>query len=605
MKQRTIFLALCMFLTSCLPAMSPQMMMPTEEELAKMNQEIEAFRASMTQEQRDEFDKQVEELANVMKDMPEEELNKFIETVFNEGSIEPIPQPAPAPVAPVKETKPEEPLYKPSTVSTKTIGSTKSMIGAILSHTESFLRKASLIPDLYGPINAWVPVAILADKKDLAWQELKQDIERLISSLKVALATDPATGHYYYLTSLIENDALYQNIIRLHDALVRNEPSVQVTAFGLGDLTKESRKATEAVLSAFAQAISAQQMIIEIQKLFSAFEPQAKKVMEQEESARKRAIEESKKIPTQSAMRSGGTLVDDYSSSTGYKPGASDTYGYGSPAYIPPTTPYSTSFDQPSTIGESRSTPKTSQMSQPAPSASDKKEAEDVAKKQKADAAKSDAATPDKKASDTAEKITEKIAGFLEDCIIGIKAKKLDITVMDDDKQEAVDEAAGRIARIISRIKTLENVTKDFTGAQKDVYMDQIKIMVKEEKDLFNTIISATDADKNNELRKQIEVLFKKLDIAHTKKTIKPRPAITKPAAQTTIQAPVKSPVQTPRRLTPQRRSPTTAEIHPAAMQPHMTPDELQTLNQEIEEPLVDLHPAALQPASADMDIVD
>lgn len=583
MKQRTIFLALCMFLTSFLPAMSPQMMMPTEEELAKMNQEIEAFRASMTQEQRDEFDKQVEELANVMKDMPEKELEDFINNVFNpNNNIDPFAQPipAPAPVAPVKETKPEEPLYKPSTVSTKTIASTKSLIGTLLNHTESFLRKASLIPDLYGPLNAWVPAAILADKKGLAWQELKQDIERLISSLKVTLATDPATGHYYYLSSLIENDALYQNIIRLHDALMRNEPAVHVTAFGLGDLTKESRKATGNVLSAFVQAISAQQMIVEIQKLFSAFEPQAKKVMEQEESARKRAIEESKRGPTPSAMRSGGTLVDDYSSSTGYKPGVSDTYGYGNSTYIPPTTPYSASYDQPSTIGESRSTPSTSPMSQPAQSANEKKEAEDVTKKQKADAAKADAAAPDKKASDTAEKITEKIAGFLEDCIIGIKAKKLDITVMDSDKQEAVDEAAGRIARIISRIKTLENVTKDFTSAQKDVYMDQIKIMVKEEKDLFDTIISATDADKDNELRKQIEALFKKLDIAHTKKTIKPRPTVaaqatpTAPLAQATnMQHPAsKQPAQPNGKklgATPQQKYTlaTTAEIHPAALQ--------------------------------------
>lgn len=578
MKQRTIFLALCMFLTSCLPAMSPQMMMPTEEELAKMNQEIEAFRASMTQEQRDEFDKQVEELANAMKDMPEDELNKFIETVFNAESLEPAPQPphTPQPAVPVKETKPEEPLYKPSTVSTKTIASTKSMIVTLLNHTESFLRKASLIPDLYGPLNAWVPAAILADKKSLAWQELKQDIERLISSLKVTLATDPATGHYYYLSSLIENDALYQNIIRLHDALMRNEPAVQVTAFGLGDLTKESRKATGNVLSAFVQAISAQQMIVEIQKLFSAFEPQAKKVIEQEESARKRAIEESKRGPTPSAMRSGGTFVDDYSSSTGYKPGLSDTYGYGNSAYIPPTTPYRASYDQPSTSGESRSTQKSSPTSQPAAAPSEKTEKENAAKKQK-----DEAAAPDKKASDTADKITEKIAGFLEDCIIGIKAKKLDVTVMDSDKQEAVDEAAGRIARIISRIKTLENVTKDFTGAQKDVYMDQIKIMVKEEKDLFDTIISATDADKDNELRKQIEALFKKLDIAHTKKTIKSRPAVAAKATTNAALAPAadmqhpatKQPAQTNGKklgATAQQKYTlaTTAEIHPAALQP-------------------------------------
>lgn len=40
-----------------------QAMIPTDEELQKTNVEIEEFRLNMTQEQRDELDKQVEELA--------------------------------------------------------------------------------------------------------------------------------------------------------------------------------------------------------------------------------------------------------------------------------------------------------------------------------------------------------------------------------------------------------------------------------------------------------------------------------------------------------------------------------------------------------------
>ncbi|MBS1986329.1 hypothetical protein JST99_00140 [Candidatus Dependentiae bacterium] len=572
MKLRIISFTL-LFLTSYIFPMAPQpMMMPTEEELIKMNQEIEAFRSSMTQDQRNEFDKQVEELSKIMESMSEKELEEFITTVFNEPQpvspgATPMPTPAPAPAQP---TKPEEPLYKPSTVSTKSIESAKTLIVGLISQLEAFLRKTTLISDLYGSLQTWVPVAMLADKKELTWQELKQEIERLISSLKVILATDPANGHYYYLTSLIEQDSLYQNIVRLNETIFRNEAAIEVTPFGLGELSKESRKATGVLLGAFVQAIYAQQMIAEIQKLFLAFEPQAKKVMEQEESARKRAFEESRRPISQAPMRSGGMLVDDYATGGGYKPGISDLYGYGDSAYVPPAIPAPTPSAYPSIDTTSSPGSKTAASAKPIPGsdAAEKKDKDAAAKKDKADAA------PDKKNTDSAEKITEKIEGFLEDCIITIKAKKLDLSVMDRDKQEAVDEIAGKLARIVSRIKTLESVIKDFSTAQKALYTDRIKIIVKDEKDLFDRIISATEAEPGHELRKQIEALFKKVGLRHTPKAVRPRaPQPAHPAAQPT--APVKAPAASQSALRPAafEQPFDAATMHPAALQTDMIPD--------------------------------
>lgn len=48
------------------------MLMPTDKELQKMSAEIEDFRANMTQEQRDEFNRRNEELAKMMENMPNE-----------------------------------------------------------------------------------------------------------------------------------------------------------------------------------------------------------------------------------------------------------------------------------------------------------------------------------------------------------------------------------------------------------------------------------------------------------------------------------------------------------------------------------------------------
>lgn len=46
--------------------------MPTDEELHKMSSEIDDFRTNMTQEQRDEFNRETEELAKMMENMPHE-----------------------------------------------------------------------------------------------------------------------------------------------------------------------------------------------------------------------------------------------------------------------------------------------------------------------------------------------------------------------------------------------------------------------------------------------------------------------------------------------------------------------------------------------------
>jgi len=570
MKINTILLVLLISFSilSTYPqqAMLPQnIMMPSEEELIKMTKEIEDFRANMSQEQRDEFDKQVEELSKVMENMSPAELDDFIVKVFNpDGLDNPQPTALPQSVTPpvVTPAKPEEPLYKPSTVSTKTIETTKRMILEVIDQLEKFLRKASLLPDLYGELQTWIPAALLADKKELTWQQLKPDIEQLISSLKIILTTDPKTGHYYYITSLIEQDALYQNIIRLNDTLMRHEPNMEVAPFGLGEVTKESRKATGALLGALVQAIYTQQMISEIKKLFTAFEPQAKKVIEQEETARKRAIEESKRTLMQAPLRSAGTFNEEYTSSVGYTPGLTDSYGQS--AYIPAIMPSYNSAETASTEKTGGSTTQKPLPDQTPAEQSAKKEKEDAEKKQKTEA------IPDKKVTDSAEKIIEKIEGYLEELIIGLKAKKLTTTAMDKEKAEAVEEAAGKIARIISRIKTLESVLKDVSPAQKNLYIDRIKIMVKDEKDLFDTIISTTPSD--NVLRKQIEALFKQLELIPVRKMIK-----TKPTQTETL--PREKPVAKPTIVT-------TAEVHPAS---------LPAVTEEAVRPQ-DIHPAALQP---------
>lgn len=492
--------------------------LPTEEELKLLNEEVDKFRNSLSAQERAEFDAQVDMLAKEMEKMSEEELTKFVETVFNPetNGLPPIAPQQPKTEQPVIPIAPQEPLYKPSAVPTKSIEAARALLVDLSALLESFLRKAHLIPDLFGKLNAWVPVAFMGGKQDLTWQELKKELQQLNANLKLCLAVDPETGHYYYLTSLIEQEALYQHLVQLHNLFVQQEPFVEAPAFGVGDISKSSRKATEALLAQCTQSIYVFNSNKELEKLFSGFEPEAKKVREQEEGYRKSAFEASKKPLIQAPSRVSNppqvpTRSSEYVSSEngGYYPSS----GYSNTGYTPyMDTPFSDSgvpsFDT-SKSAAGKGIPSTGSVSP------EKKEA-------KPDEIKKSAAKETPKLDATIQKTVDKIEDNIDGAVFIIKSKKLTNDTSSPDKQESVSGAATKISQAISRLKVLKHQIKNLPTIEQKLYLDQVVILVEDEKKLFDTIISITE--KDNELVKEIEDLFKELKLTHQPRPIKPVP---------------------------------------------------------------------------------
>lgn len=503
--------------------------LPTEEELKLLNDEVDKFRNSLSAQERAEFDAQVEMLAKEMEKMSEEELTKFVETVFNPETnglpgLPSIPQP-PTIEQPII---PQEPLYKPSAVPTKSIETARALLIDLSVLLESFLRKAHLIPDLFGKLNAWVPVAFMGSKQDLTWQELKKELQQLNTNIKLCLAVDPATGHYYYLSSLIEQDALYQHLVQLHRTFVQQEPSVEAPAFGVGDITKSSRKATEAILAQCTQSIYVFTCNKELEKLFSGFEPEAKKVREQEEGYRKSAVEASKrpltqapsrvsnppKVPTKSseyvANEGGGYYPTSSYSDTGYTPYMDTPFSHAGSAPVDTQKP-AAGKGLPSAAGSV---------------SPEQKEA-------KKDETKKPAAKEVPKLDSTIQKTVDKIEDNIDAAIFIIKSKKLTNDATSPDKQESVSGAATKISQAISRLKVLKHQVKNMPTAEQKLYLDQVVILVEDEKKLFDTVISITG--KDNELAKEIEDLFKELRLTHQPRHIKPLAAPSTPTPKTPV----------------------------------------------------------------------
>lgn len=535
MKLSIFFLAIFLCATFHPTYVSPQQI--TEEELKKLNDEVDLFRNNLSPQERAEFDAQVELLAKEMEKMDPKELEKFIDDVFDPNNMpQPIksPEKEPAKIEPVVI---QEPLYKPSTFSTKTIESARVMLTTLSASIESFLRKAHLIPDLFGKLSSWVPAAFMAGRQNLTWQELNKEMQLLNSNIKLCLALDPETGNYYHLASLLEQDVLYQHLVQLSTVLAQNESLVEAPAFGIGDITKSSRKATEAILALFTQSIYIFNCNKEFEKLFAGFDPQAKKVRDAEEASRKTAFDASKRPLTQAPTRASTLSKPSYEPN--YQDVGSDYYStpsYQGTSYSPSTPEYHSPSDS---TKQSTTATKGKSSTKPEPGS-------DVAAKE-AEAKKSPAKKEDTKELPKVdfEKTIERFETNFESALFIIKSKKLDAYITTTAKEEAVSEAATKMSQAISRIKVLKHQIKNLSQEQQRTYLDRVKLVVEDEKKLLDTIISR--ADRDNELRKEIEDIFKEVQLVHNPQTFKalaPQPTtpsnVTLPSSKKTEEAPQK-----------------------------------------------------------------
>jgi hypothetical protein len=286
-----------------IPPMSPEELTKWEEDVTK---EIDQYVSTLSPEDQAQFHKEVEELTNVMSKMSPDELVKFIDTMLTEEGQQPtMPLPAQEPTTPQPEV--EEKTVTPEKtpeLPAKSADAALALIDDLIMHIERFLRKSNMIPELPGNIEQWVSKNKIKEwKNNLTWEILKGDIEALNKQLNRLKDRDPKTKNYLYLSKLIEQESLYNNLIHVKQALARHEPSVEAPAFGLGNVTPKSHEAIKQVLTTLSEAIYTLHVPTDINKVLGTSEAREKELKAEEEKARKQAIEHSKRPQVEGAKR--------------------------------------------------------------------------------------------------------------------------------------------------------------------------------------------------------------------------------------------------------------------------------------------------------------
>ena len=312
------------------PPMSPEELSKWQEEVTK---EIDQFVNTLSPEEQAQFHKDVDELTKVMSQMSEEELVEFIGGMFPEEGAAPVPgapMPAEEPiVCPLPAPAPEK--FQP-TAPAKSIEAAQKLIDDIIAHAEHFMRKAQIIPELPGKIEQWVEKNKIKEwNADISWEILKNKIELFIQQLHTLKELDPVSKTHRHLSDLVQNERLYNNLAHIRDTLVRYEAAVEAPAFGLGKVTSQSRAAIRSVLSKFVEAFYKMDVLEDIKKLLEKYEPRAKILREEEETSRKKAVEESKKERVGAPKRE-TKMPETGKRSTDY---TGNDYGYPSYGYNP------------------------------------------------------------------------------------------------------------------------------------------------------------------------------------------------------------------------------------------------------------------------------
>lgn len=283
--------------------------MPTQEELAAMEQqlkeEFERAYASLSIEEKKEVDAYMERISK----MSDEELFEHIEEEFEklqkeidhakkqDEQIPPASTPTPQVPAPVDEKMVEPERIIPPCKETNNI---VDLINTLIHHTNSFMLKASMIPDFNNIVHRFVAQKSAKGSlpKNMSWALLKEKIESFQYKLHVMLEKDPQNKQYRSINAFGDNTTLCNNLNRLRSTLEKYEARIEAPKFGLGEISITTKRAIDEVLEGYIEALFSLDIPQALDKVIQTYEPRAKKLSEQEEAARKKAFEESKKFPT-------------------------------------------------------------------------------------------------------------------------------------------------------------------------------------------------------------------------------------------------------------------------------------------------------------------
>ncbi len=289
--------------------------LPTEAQLRAQGVPEEEIKKRETKEK---FDAEVKRYS----EMSESQLLEEMEKVFSEAATQAPQQPQPEIAKPTytSPTPPAEPkpVDKPIVPSDKQLAAIK-LIDTVLISINNFMNKAQIMVELPGKIPTWVKEGKLRNwPVNLSWNSFVAQIDEFQAKLNKVKDRDSRSGAFKYLDDFIKDESLNNNLAKVRDSLLRNEPKIQLSS-AIDKMSTDSRTAVRSVLLSLHEATAILAIPAELDKIFEKYDPTAKKIKESEEAAQKRALEESRR------GRYPGAAI----SSSAPQPERAQTYGRG------------------------------------------------------------------------------------------------------------------------------------------------------------------------------------------------------------------------------------------------------------------------------------
>ncbi len=500
-----------------MPELTPQQMAELEQELAKINEEMQSYIKTLPPEKQQE----IAEIEQAINQMSDEELEQLFEQIFTDENFlkeleqmypEEAAQPESSPEPAYEPAKPsEKPIEKPK-VAVNRVEQAAKMIQSLTEITDTFLSKLDVVPEIDDLVRNWIKKQqVRGWRANIAWHDIKAQIDLFNHKLKKLLTKEPGTNEYRFLPDLVQNESLYNNLAHMENVLKMNVPKIEIAIFGLKKLNPESKTAMKSVLNKYAEGLSDLQLIPTINTVIEKHEPIAKQMREKEDALAKKALEESKVPRYEKPMviagkpethRTSGSAnrYPDYSSS--YYPSYQPSY---TPSYAPVSTPAAPVGGHPAapSVPGGKGTAKPSAPAKP----EDKKEGEDTesqkgkkeeGKKKEADKAKGKGKeTPGSKKFEVVEKKFKEASMVLSDPLL------LDIRANLFKPGQAQDEVPGLVKKAIEKINASTTAVNDLGKELADLsekiqkeYKGKVKVLYG--KTFEHTLESQLKIIKNN-----------------------------------------------------------------------------------------------------------
>ena len=454
--------------------------LPSEAELRAQGLSDEQIKSKETKEK---FQREVDRLSK----MSEEDLIKEIEKAIGDvNAAQTPPQPGgqeetllTMPAQEVTIAEPAKPII-PSNKQQQAL----HLIDSTLISINNFLCKAQMMVELPNKITSWSKTGKLRSwPSTLNWGTLKTQIDGLVAKLTKLKDKDPKSNNYKYLDDFIKDEALQNNLTKVKDSLIKNEPRVELGSFGIDKMTSASRQATRSVLLTLHEAISALAIPIALDKIFEKYEPTAKKIKESEETAQKRALEQSRQSRTAGSSTYAGVAGREHEYTKHYDSDRGRG-GYGSSYDMPDSARSSQdkSRDSSSLGAPAGGTGGGAKGQADAKKDGDQKKATDAKEKAKFET--------DKKAQKIEDAFDEAIGEFKELFDSNPNFKNLekhmlqDLNVPFDSKLiKNIEEATKELGRANQQVKNIKKHLPDLSDTQKKSYKKSFKDTLKD-KDL-------------------------------------------------------------------------------------------------------------------------